>query len=863
MTTPSGNHAALYARRPAVPPPRWRDVARQRGMLLALAVSLLIAAWVAFSLLTLRQQSLESELRMLDALSSALAAQADGTLAVADTALHATVDELASGAIVPGSPHAQETLRTRASALPMFLKLLVLDADGHEVAASNRPNAVMASHATAIYFRNAREAGDLGLRVGLPQFVPGLDDPVIPLSLPWLSVDGHFVGLVVLLADPEFLDAGFARGAPTRDTGLGIYRRDGGVLSDGPGENSAKLLPPVLSRALWELGEPETARIVVESSGRQRLIAPRLLQRAPLLLVVTRDASAVLAGWREHARLVAAFVASALLVTLGLSLRNAREQQWRRANEAVLAAERERALYAFQAAREGAWEWDLPSGETYMSPRMKELMGLAPSEPTPSGEALTGLRGIHPDDVAPLRAAMDAHLAGRSAEFNFTLRVDAGGGAWRHVRWRGRALRDGDGALSLFVGTAYDVSAEVAADQQARRLDDQLQRARRLEALGTLAGGVAHDFNNILAAVLGYGERARDAVQEGSPIARHLDHVLQAGRRGKALVERVLSFTRSGARVRQPFHVQPVIEEVLDLLGASVPAQVRVTRRLEAPRAVALGDSTALFEATMNLCSNALQAMPQGGELSIALTQEAVSEPRALWQGLLAPGAWLRLSVADTGTGIAAEVLPHLFEPFFTTKGPRRGTGLGLAVVHGVVSDMGGAIDVNTRPGQGTRFDLYLPLAADGVAPEAADDSHIPRGNGQVVMVVDDEPALVELMEEQLAELGYEPRGFCDALEALQAFEARPGDFDLLISDQVMPRLTGTELAGRLQRLRPGLPVLIASGFGGPDFEARAESAGALQVVHKPLQRAELARALDRALRRPPPLPVAQRQALQ
>lgn len=859
MTAPSGHKTGLYARRAAVPPPRWRDVARQRGMLLALAVSLLIAAWVAFSLLTLRQQSLESELRMLDALSSALAAQADGTLAVADTTLRATVDELAGGAIVPGSPHAQETLRTRASALPMFRKLLVLDAQGLEVAASNRPVLAVASHAAATYFRHARKAGGPGLYVGLPQYVPGLDDPVIPLSRPWMSEDGHFVGLVVLLADPEFLDAGFARGAPTRDTGLGIYRRDGGVLSDGPGENSAKLLPPALSRALWEQPDPEAARIV-EEGERRRLIAPRLLQRAPLLLVVTRDASAVLAGWREHARLVAAFVASALLVTLGLSLRNAREQQWRRANEAVLAAERERALYAFQAAREGAWEWDLATGETYMSPRMKELMGLAPEQPAPRGEALAALHGIHPDDVAPLRQAMQAHLDGRSAEFSFTLRVDAGAGAWRHVRWRGRSLRDGDGALSLFVGTAYDVSAEVAADQQARRLDDQLQRARRLEALGTLAGGVAHDFNNILAAVLGWSERAREAVAEGSPIARHLDHVLQAGRRGKALVERVLSFTRSGTRVRQPFRVQPVIEEVLDLLGASVPAQVPVRRELGAPDAVALGDSTALFEATMNLCNNALQAMPGGGELCITLAQATVSEPRALWQGLLAPGPWLRLSVADTGTGIAAEALPHLFEPFFTTKGPQRGTGLGLAVVHGVVSDMGGAIDVHTRPGQGACFELYLPLAPQAVAMEAGDDSHVPRGQGQVVMVVDDEPALVELLEEQLAELGYEPRGFSDAQEALRVFTARPGEFDLLVSDQAMPRLTGVELAQRLLQLRPELPVLIATGFGGPDFEARAESAGALQVVHKPLERAELARALDRALRRPPPLGMNQRQ---
>ncbi|WP_232540058.1 ATP-binding protein [Azohydromonas aeria] len=853
---------AMYASRAAVPPPRWRDVARQRSMLLVLAVSLLIAAWVAFGLLALRQQAMNSELRTLDALSAALAAQADGTLTVAETALRATADGLGSGALVPGSREAQDTLRARASALPMFRELLVLDAEGREVASSSGEPPGPGSHAAAPYFLLAREDNDATLHVGLPQQLPGSREPVVPLSWPWHSAQGNFNGLVVLLADAEFLDAGFALSAPTPDTGLQIYRPEGGVLSDGPGENSARVLAPALSRALWDRAEVSKAHLVDEAGNRQRLVAPHLLKRAPLLLVVTRDADAVLSEWRQQARLVAAFVSSALLVTLVLSLRSVREQQWRRASEAVLAAERERTLRALQAAREGVWEWNPATGETYMSPRMKELLGLSPEERPVRGEALAGLASIHPDDRGALNEAIRAHLDGRLPAFSVTLRVRPGpgpsrdDGGWRHVRCRGQALGEGPGTLRLCVGTAYDVSAEVAADEQAHRMQEQLQRARRLEALGTLAGGVAHDFNNILAAVLGYGERARAAVAEGTPVARHMDHVLLAGRRGKVLVERVLSFTRGGVRVRQPFRVQPVIEEVLDLLSASVPARVTVTHRLDAPQAVAVGDSTALFEATMNLCSNGLQAMPQGGELAVSLTVEESTEPRVLWQGLLAPGAWVHLSVADSGTGIGAEALPHLFEPFFTTKSPHLGTGLGLAVVHGMVSDMGGAIDVATWPGRGSRFDLYLPLHHDASGMAAAADSHVPRGRGQVVMVVDDEVALVELVEEQLAELGYDPRGFSDPLQALQAFDAHPGEYDLVITDQAMPQLTGIELAGKLRQRRPELPVLMVSGFGGPGFAARAESIGVAWVVHKPLERAELARAIDRALRQPPALPL-------
>ena len=400
----------------------------------------------------------------------------------------------------------------------------------------------------------------------------------------------------------------------------------------------------------------------------------------------------------------------------------------------------------------------------------------------------------------------------------------------------------------LFSGAASDVTAELEAQTHARQLEDQLQRSRKLEALGTLVGGIAHDFNNILAAVIGYGELARGGAGEGSAQARQLDRVLQAGQRGKALVERILSFSRTGQRPHTVFRLEPVIEEVLQMLAASLPAAVTLDRRLHAADAAVSGDATMVFEAAMNLCTNAMQAMPGGGTLSVELVVLAPTEALVLSEQRLPAGRYARLAVSDTGAGIPAEVRARLFEPFFSTKGPREGTGLGLAVVHGVMADLGGAIDVRSAPGQGACFALYFPCVDAAPAAAPPPEAALPQGRGQTVLVVDDETALVELAEELLAELGYEPVGFASSVQALAAFAAQPERFDLVLTDEVMPEMTGTDLARALHRLRPELPIVVASGYGGPQLEARAAAVGVAVLVKKPLTRAEMARALAQAL---------------
>jgi CheY-like chemotaxis protein len=291
-----------------------------------------------------------------------------------------------------------------------------------------------------------------------------------------------------------------------------------------------------------------------------------------------------------------------------------------------------------------------------------------------------------------------------------------------------------------------------------------------------------------------------------------------------------------------------VVEEVLGLLAASLRPGVVLEHALEANGARLRGDPTQAFEAVTNLCTNAMQAMPQGGMLSVRLRREHVPAPRVLSHSALAAGDFLVLTVADQGSGITLDVMEHLFEPFFTTRRAQSGTGLGLAVVHGVVVEIGGAIDVKSNPGHGARFTLYLPECTEPLGAADSMPSASARGAGQRLLVVDDEPDLVGLAVEMLQGLGYEPEGTVDPAAALLALRARAPSFAAVILDEVMPGLSGIELTLALRVFAPEMPVLLVSGYGGALLAQRAASAGVTRVLTKPLRRAELARVLAEAL---------------
>jgi signal transduction histidine kinase len=424
--------------------------------------------------------------------------------------------------------------------------------------------------------------------------------------------------------------------------------------------------------------------------------------------------------------------------------------------------------------------------------------------------------------------------------------------------WSNQTVHVAARTLVLSVLTALLIGALVRqlaqldmAELEKQRLEADLRQSQKMEAIGTLAGGIAHDFNNILGAILGYSELAQKNVPAESPVRHYLDQVAQAGTRAKGLVERILAFSRSGLSERVPVHVESVVEETLELLAASVPPQVRLEKRLDAGDAAVIGDVTQLHQVAMNLCTNAVQAMDQGGVLTVTLDRVPVDERTILSHGVLTPRPYVRLSVTDTGRGIPPAVLERVFDPFFTTKAVGAGTGLGLSLVHGIVADFGGAIDVVTQNEVGTTFTVWLPAAGETPRPRGESPRELPHGRGEVVMIVDDERPLVMLAEEMLAELGYEALGFDSSVAALQAFRADYARFDLVLTDETMPEMSGTELAREVRRLRPSIPVVLMSGYSGAQLAERAHEAGVCEVLRKPLVSRDIAEALGRALSPP------------
>jgi PAS domain S-box-containing protein len=509
----------------------------------------------------------------------------------------------------------------------------------------------------------------------------------------------------------------------------------------------------------------------------------------------------------------------------------ARETEaWRNRHEAVIRASGN-LLYEFDPA-DGSVIWD---GDTLaVLGAARERLGTMPE----------WMDRVHPDDRIRERGLrqmmLDGELAHMALEYRF--RRDDGDYITIGVNAYRISMAGVAGPGQRVIGFVKDVSEKVRAEEERQRLAAQLRQAEKMQAVGHLAGGIAHDFNNILGAILGYGELAQQKAQ--GDVRRYLDTIMSAGNRAKSLVTQILSYSRAEGAERVPVIVAPIGQEVVDLIRGSSPETIEVRYDITgADEATVMGDPTRLHQLLMNLSTNAVQAMGGGGTLHIEVAQEAFTAPRTVRSGEIPAGEYVRVRVGDSGYGIAPEVLDRIFEPFFTTKPAGRGTGLGLALVHSVVVEHHGFIEVESELGRGTTFTIWIPrVQAEMIAEQAPQE--MPRGQGQVILAVDDEVDVLHALEEMLASLGYEPVGFSSSREALEAARQNPRRFEAVVSDEVMPEMTGTQMAIELRKLDPTLPIVIASGYGGAGFETRALSAGVNRVLKKPYRMSEIAESL-------------------
>jgi signal transduction histidine kinase len=387
-----------------------------------------------------------------------------------------------------------------------------------------------------------------------------------------------------------------------------------------------------------------------------------------------------------------------------------------------------------------------------------------------------------------------------------------------------------------------------------RNLEEQLRQAQKMEAIGTLAGGIAHDFNNILSAIVGYTQLAELILKENPKVREYLGAVLQATRRATDLVRQILTFSRQQPQERRPIQLWPVVAESLKLLRSTIPSTIEFDTSLATDAPTVLADATQIHQILMNLGTNAWHAMKDStGQLKVRLEQCVVDEAHAATQSQLNPGLYTRISVSDTGCGMDQATLGRIFEPFFTTKPPGEGTGLGLAVVHGIMKDHDGAVMVYSHPGEGTTFHLYFPAHAGEATVAAVEQGPTPRGHGERVLFVDDEELLVQLGQETLAALGYEVEVSTQPAAALAMVRGDPQRFALVLTDQTMPGMTGLFLASQLLQIRPELPIVLMTGYSAPLTAAQVEAAGIRHLLLKPTTIQSLGTTVHAALSANPP----------
>jgi PAS domain S-box-containing protein len=463
----------------------------------------------------------------------------------------------------------------------------------------------------------------------------------------------------------------------------------------------------------------------------------------------------------------------------------------------------------------------------FPNPRTTEILGYSENELS----EIPFKNLIHPEDKEMVMERYFQRLKGGKFPSSYSFRIinKSGDESWVQLNAALITWEDRPATINLI----RDITEQ-------RQLENQLRQSQKMESIGTLAGGIAHDFNNILGIILGNTELALDDVPEWNPARLNLEEVITASIRARDVIRQLLSFARKTKLERRPTNITPIIKESLKLLRASIPTSIDIRQNIPEDIDTILADPTQINQVLINLCTNADHSMPHGGIIEVTLENVEVDEESMAQYPGLHPGRYVHLIVSDTGQGISQKDIYNIFDPYFTTKDVGRGTGMGLAVVHGIVKEHNGIITVKSKLGKGTAFGLFFPAVENEAVVGIVTDEALPTGNERILFI-DDEESIVKLGRQRLERLGYHVETATSPIEALAMFQSKPHDFDLIISDMTMPDMTGDRLVKEILNIRPNLPIILCTGFSEKIDESKAAAIGAADYIEKPLGKRDFA----------------------
>lgn len=530
----------------------------------------------------------------------------------------------------------------------------------------------------------------------------------------------------------------------------------------------------------------------------------------------------------------------ALLQTLGegFAIGIARDIDDRKKTEAELRKSASRYEKAQRLGKVGNWEYDLVTERFWASDEARRIFGF---EPDSGGYTTDEVENCILERERVHQALVD--LIERNVPYDIEYEIEPLHSSKRkNIKSLAERVVDEAGKPLMVVGVVQDITDR-------KKMEERLQHAQKIEAIGNLAGGIAHDFNNILSPIIGYAELLISSLPEKSFEGESVQRILKAGRRGSALVKQILAFSRQSEHKMVPVQMKNIVQEVIKLGRSTIPANIEIIQNIENASGQVLADPTQLYQVAMNLLTNAFQAIGQNeGVISIELKKIQINRSPEKAEDLK-NGFYSVLSVSDTGCGIDPEMIDNIFEPYFTTKEQGKGTGLGLAVVYGIVKAHQGDIRVYSELGKGTSFSVFLPIIekTSGGSAVTTENSLYPTGTERL-LVVDDEQAIIDLETNILQRLGYQVTSLTSSVDALKVFAAHPEDFDLVITDMTMPHMTGDQLIREIHAINPGIPVIVCTGFSEKMSKKDAADKGAHLFLMKPVSRSELAKAIRDAL---------------